>query len=572
MEIEQNIPKIRVCIRKRPLSDKERAKGEKDLMEVTDNNEIIVKELKMKLDLRKYIEEHYFRFDQVFGGKSDNEEVYKQTILPLVNFALKGGKVSCFAYGQTGSGKTYTMIGSAKNYGIYILAAKDVFKFIQKGDLKFYVSYFEIYCGKLYDLLNKKKLLTPREDKSQNINIVGLKKMEIQNCQELFNLITGGNSKRVTSTTGKNQDSSRSHAILQFYLQKKKKVLSGLSFIDLAGNERGGDTYNHDNQTRFDGAEISKSLLALKECIRALDQDKRHIPFRGSKLTMVLRDSFIGNCKTVMFGCVSPGSVNCEYSLNTLRYADRVKELKKEKDQREKKKNELMLPRLKDNLMYDVEMEDGHLKKVGSFTGYRKKKNKKKKKKIPWNNTFNDLEKVEINSDNEIKDVSKAFKKKKNDLIQKADLNKKITPIGKFDKKEENHNSNMMEEEMKTEKDFQQIQFEHENLINIILQQEEELIEKHENQLQEFDSSGNYERGLLSEVNKPGSDIELYIDNLEKLMDEKQRSILKIKNQITNFKKLLKDEQSMNNKIKSHKENFDLLDSMNFENDDQIFI
>jgi kinesin family protein 2/24 len=88
-------------------------------------------------------------------------------------------------------------------------------------------------------------------------------------------------------------------------------------------------------QTRIDGAEISKSLLALKgtwlnaECIRKLDQDLKHIPFRMSKLTMILRDSFIGNCKTVMIGNVSPNFCNCEYTLNTLKYADRVKELKK---------------------------------------------------------------------------------------------------------------------------------------------------------------------------------------------------------------------------------------------------
>jgi kinesin family member 2/24 len=79
----------------------------------------------------------------------------------------------------------------------------------------------------------------------------------------------------------------------------------------------------------MDGAEINKSLLALKECIRALDQDKSHTPFRGSKLTMVLKDSFVGNCKTVMIGCIGPSFSCCEHTLNTLRYADRVKELKK---------------------------------------------------------------------------------------------------------------------------------------------------------------------------------------------------------------------------------------------------
>ena len=101
-----------------------------------------------------------------------------------------------------------------------------------------------------------------------------------------------------------------------------------MSFIDLAGSERGADVKDTNKQTRIDGAEINKSLLALKECIRALDQSKRHKPFRGSKLTLVLKDSFVGNCKTVMIGNISPNSGSSEHTLNTLRYADRAKQIK----------------------------------------------------------------------------------------------------------------------------------------------------------------------------------------------------------------------------------------------------
>lgn len=124
-----------------------------------------------------------------------------------------------------------------------------------------------------------------------------------------------------------------------------------MSFIDLAGSERGADVVDTNKQTRMDGAEINKSLLALKECIRALDQDKKHTPFRGSKLTLVLKDSFTGNCKTLMIGNISPSSNACEHTLNTLRYADRVKELKKPGDDREPLSQmdllakQLMLPR-----------------------------------------------------------------------------------------------------------------------------------------------------------------------------------------------------------------------------------
>ena len=138
-------------------------------------------------------------------------------------------------------------------------------------------------------------------------------------------MIEYGSNFRVTSQNAANADSSRSHAILQITLKDGKKTFTKISFIDLAGNERGADHMDQNKQTRIDGAEINKSLLSLKECIRALDQGKSHTPFRGSKLTMVLKDSFVGFCKTIMIGNVSPNASSSENSMNTLRYADRVK-------------------------------------------------------------------------------------------------------------------------------------------------------------------------------------------------------------------------------------------------------
>jgi kinesin family protein 2/24 len=147
--------------------------------------------------------------------------------------------------------------------------------------------------------------------------------------EDIMTFISAGLASRTSGTTGANDDSSRSHAILQMQLKHHGKLYGKMSFIDLAGSERGADTINTNKQTKMDGAEINKSLLALKECIRALDLEKKHTPFRGSKLTQVLKDSFTGKSKTTMIANVSPASSCCEHSLNTLRYADRVKELKK---------------------------------------------------------------------------------------------------------------------------------------------------------------------------------------------------------------------------------------------------
>lgn len=151
-----------------------------------------------------------------------------------------------------------------------------------------------------------------------------------------------GNNIRTSGVTSANSHSSRSHAVFQIILKKRmnKKLHGKFSLIDLAGNERGVDTSSANRQTRMEGAEINKSLLALKECIRALGRKGTHTPFRASKLTQVLRDSFIGsNSRTCMIAMISPGMQSCENSLNTLRYADRVKELGTE--DRDSKNDEL---------------------------------------------------------------------------------------------------------------------------------------------------------------------------------------------------------------------------------------
>lgn len=147
---------------------------------------------------------------------------------------------------------------------------------------------------------------------------------------EVLKLIQHGNSARTSGQTSANSNSSRSHAVFQIVLRPpgSARIHGKFSFIDLAGNERGADTSSANRQTRMEGAEINKSLLALKECIRALGKQSAHLPFRVSKLTQVLRDSFIGEkSKTCMIAMISPGLSSCEHTLNTLRYADRVKEL-----------------------------------------------------------------------------------------------------------------------------------------------------------------------------------------------------------------------------------------------------
>lgn len=340
--------RIRVVIRKRPMNSRELASGQRDVVTCDGWNQISVHEPKQKVDLTKYVDIHTFRFDQVFSEFSSNDEVYFYTAKPLVNAIFRRKHATCFAYGATGSGKTYTMM--EKTSGIYVLAARDIFTFLalpQFASLGLFanVSFFEIYGGKLFDLLNNRQRLHAREDAKGVINIAGLEEKRILSVEELLQSIDYGLNSRSVGATGVNADSSRSHAILQIVLRDQTNNQFGkISFIDLAGSERAADTMNTDKQTHMEGAEINKSLLALKECIRALDKGQGHTPFRQSKLTMVLRDSFVGDARTVMIGNISPNDKSCENTLNSLRYADRVREL-----QARQTPNNRLLPVLKLN-------------------------------------------------------------------------------------------------------------------------------------------------------------------------------------------------------------------------------
>lgn len=329
-------PKIRVVVRKRPLNNKELDLGEMDVIEVDmQDAHLVVHEPKVKVDLTKFTELHQFSFDTAMDESVTNDQVYAFTVQPLVATLFRGGKATCFAYGQTGSGKTFTM------QPLPIRAAADMLMLLAQpafAQVSLWVSCFEIYGGKLYDLLNNRTRLETREDGRKRVCIVGLREFCVEEVGAIQDLAERANSSRSTGVTGANSDSSRSHSIMQFALKRThdpSKLVGKLSFIDLAGSERGADTYDNARQTRLEGAEINKSLLALKECIRALDNNQGHIPFRGSKLTEVLRDSFVGQqARTVMIANISPNSASCEHTLNTLRYADRVKELRKDKPYR----------------------------------------------------------------------------------------------------------------------------------------------------------------------------------------------------------------------------------------------
>lgn len=318
---------IQVVLRKRPLIEG-KEDGQNDIVRCEAGTNVTVYEPKIRVDLTPVIEPSSFEFDYVFNETSTNEEIYERCCQPLLDNVRKGGGAVLFAFGQTGSGKTYSMLGQGHTPGLYGLAVTELLT-MATGENTLTASFYEVYGTKLYDLLNERLELKLLQDEFKNVHVVGLTHETIQSSEDVTSLMLRGQMLRAIGTTHANDRSSRSHAVLEIRLHLADQETDGrLTFVDLAGSERASDTAEMDPKTRREGAEINKSLLALKECIRSMSMRKRHIPFRVSKLTQILRESLVGRCKTVVIATISPCQQHCEDTLNTLRYAHRIKELK----------------------------------------------------------------------------------------------------------------------------------------------------------------------------------------------------------------------------------------------------
>ena len=320
--------KLCVCVRKRPIFKKEEEAGQNDSISCANPN-IKVFESKLKVDgITKYLDEHVFTFDNTFNEHESTEDVYKFALEPSLDMLFNQGMVTIFAYGQTSSGKTFTMQGIQENSVRQLFELKE--ELAPESNLK--VAFYEIYGGSCFDLLNDKAKVQILEDRNNNVVINGLVEEEVRSEFELLERINFAFEKRTTHSTVANDTSSRSHAICKITIRDDLGYVLGVLIVcDLAGSERAQDTKSNSRQRRIEGAGINKSLLALKECIRAMGSGGGHIPFRASKLTLSLRDSFKSkkyNNKVIIIACVCPGSSSADHTLNTLRYADRLKSKK----------------------------------------------------------------------------------------------------------------------------------------------------------------------------------------------------------------------------------------------------
>ncbi|XP_026849587.1 kinesin-like protein KIF18A [Drosophila persimilis] len=339
---------IKVAVRVRPYNAKELEHQQRSIIKVMDKSALlfdpdeeddefffhgtkqnyrdITKRMNKKLTME---------FDRVFDIDNTNQELFEECTAPLVDAVLNGYNCSVFVYGATGAGKTFTMLGSEATPGITFLTMRDLFEKIQaQSDARKFdvgVSYLEVYNEHVMNLLTKSGPLKLRED-SNGVVVSGLRLTPIYSAEELLRMLALGNGHRTQHPTDANAESSRSHAIFQVHIRitdrkTDTKRTVKLSMIDLAGSERAASTKGIG--VRFkEGASINKSLLALGNCINKLADGLKHIPYRDSNLTRILKDSLGGNCRTLMVANVSMSSLTYEDTYNTLKYASRAKKIR----------------------------------------------------------------------------------------------------------------------------------------------------------------------------------------------------------------------------------------------------
>ncbi|XP_015282296.1 PREDICTED: kinesin-like protein KIF1A [Gekko japonicus] len=350
---------VKVAVRVRPFNSREMGKDSKCIIQMTGNTTTIINPKQPKETPKS------FSFDYSYWSHTTPEDinyasqkqVYQDIGEEMLQHAFEGYNVCIFAYGQTGAGKSYTMMGRQEKdqQGIIPQLCEDLFSRINDttNDNMSYsveVSYMEIYCERVRDLLNPKNKgnLRVREHPLLGPYVEDLSKLAVTSYNDIQDLMDSGNKARTVAATNMNETSSRSHAVFNIIFTQKRhdaetdvttEKVSKISLVDLAGSERADSTGAKGTRLK-EGANINKSLTTLGKVISALaemdsgpNKNKKKkktdfIPYRDSVLTWLLRENLGGNSRTAMVAALSPADINYDETLSTLRYADRAKQIR----------------------------------------------------------------------------------------------------------------------------------------------------------------------------------------------------------------------------------------------------
>ncbi|XP_057895245.1 kinesin-like protein KIF1B isoform X5 [Melospiza melodia melodia] len=350
---------VKVAVRVRPFNSRETSKESKCIIQMQGNSTSIInpknpKEAPKSFSFDYSYWSHTSPEDPCFASQS---RVYNDIGKEMLQHAFEGYNVCIFAYGQTGAGKSYTMMGKQEESqaGIIPQLCEELFEKIndnsnEEMSYSVEVSYMEIYCERVRDLLNPKNKgnLRVREHPLLGPYVEDLSKLAVTSYTDIADLMDAGNKARTVAATNMNETSSRSHAVFTIVFTQKKhdtetdlstEKVSKISLVDLAGSERADSTGAKGTRLK-EGANINKSLTTLGKVISALaevdnctSKSKKKkktdfIPYRDSVLTWLLRENLGGNSRTAMVAALSPADINYDETLSTLRYADRAKQIK----------------------------------------------------------------------------------------------------------------------------------------------------------------------------------------------------------------------------------------------------
>ncbi|XQJ29599.1 OSM3-like kinesin, putative [Leishmania guyanensis] len=328
---------IRVVIRCRDILPYEAERGDKALVRLDlATNQVVVRHPIGDSDV--------FAFDAVYNNSFTQRDIFLQEVQPLADAVLQGYNATVFAYGQSGSGKTHTMTGKLSQrdmWGMMPQVVDYLFCEIKKltsstKTFKVRVSYVELYNGKSRDLLASRQVnLEIKQNMLKNFYVKGAVMPEVTSFEEAIKWFNAGTERRQTASTDLNDTSSRSHSLFTVQIENFDfendpsspiVMTSKINVVDLAGSEKLSKT-NATGETAKEGCNINLSLSALATVIDTIVKGAKHIPYRGSPLTMLLKDSLGGNAKTVMFANIGPSDKNLSETISTLRFALRAKQI-----------------------------------------------------------------------------------------------------------------------------------------------------------------------------------------------------------------------------------------------------
>ncbi|KAL0221396.1 hypothetical protein RCL1_001250 [Eukaryota sp. TZLM3-RCL] len=353
---------IRVVCRFRPVNSRERKEQEESGIGAA---QVVFFPSTQQVEiLASALGKQTFNFDRVFPPDTAQPLMFKEAAQPVILDIVKGFNGTIFAYGQTGAGKSWSMFGDVRNpenNGIIPRSSRYIFEYIADDDsgseFQIKCSFLEIYNETINDLLNPAgKNLKIKESRDQGIFVESLTAVPVGNLDEIMECLDIGEASRSVSFTQMNAVSSRSHSVFIVVMEQKNPdgavKKAKLNLVDLAGSEKIGKT-GAEGQTLAEAKKINQSLSSLGNCINALVEGSKHVPFRDSKLTRILQDALGGNCKTTLMIACSPHEFNVEETLSTLKFGARAKTIKlKAKVNAQRSPAEMM--RMIDNLTKQV--------------------------------------------------------------------------------------------------------------------------------------------------------------------------------------------------------------------------